>query len=824
MKTLFRLISTSTLLAFGVLTLSSCQTSDSGGSSSGSETYTTPTAAAGSSSLKLSSKVSVVDAQDDATFSGKVSPGSGSLSLNFDKISEEINRTINTGSFAADSDYNQDQTEFWVHEDSVQAFNTVNEILCSIAQTKYDEMKGLGNYRAQIDSSACSSSKDSASDQIQNSQNQSSSSGKTEYEEWVVNSDRVENEPHIVKVWVSETAKDAHDKDKMILAKLEIYQSASETNPFGFFVLNFIGYPVDAAGEADTTQEPEFRGYMRTVVNSAGDTLLQFSNNMSFGSDSISEQATFSRSSDGSSGSGTLSAPKWDGPGIPALQVYNIAYNDTHFLRQKDDDTAQCYDRNDFDTTVWDYSMYDNVGARVQMDSGFPIKYAPGSEEYYGWVGYHGLWLPDDASISHGDTVLKQEWNNDTTTETPYTVFIAGGRLIKHTRKTMTLGDLKNVPLQWGEFDSGLNEWVEYRIAWNGTVLQKTATLDRENWTWTELSTPIDLDLTGEWSFHFWSEALGGSGSVNIKDAAGTYSAPTSSTAVIFHTQDMVYPTDTVPATLVCFDQCPDPTQLADTTASSLSFNDDNWYFDGAPNATNYRQYTFDSATMLLQYSGTDVVMTAANTAQPWGFHSGMLFEPTAGNLTTVACDWNASKTCNWQGWDRMTVYYTWETGPEQWNKFTAIKNGSNVFEKFDPPMKVSYTHTQTDTAAYDYKYNGAKFQLEYQGFGNLHGIPGRCIDKDTGASVSCDGNVRWIPEFSIVPGTTVTNIVDGTTEYVVKPLHGEQRMSNVAVSNCGSMSLTTFALPGLDDWADPEIGARPAVTDAPAVIGGVVQ
>lgn len=820
MKSIMRYIFAGTLLTLLVITLSSCQSSSS--SSSSSDSYTTPTAESGSGSLSISSKVSVVEAQEDATFSESAAAGSHSLMLDFQEISSNINYSINTNSFSDHSDYNQDQTEFWVHEDSVQAFNTVNEILCSIDQSKYDEMIGLGNYRAQIDTSQCSSSNDDASSQVQDSQNQSSSTTRTEYENWVVNSSRETNQPHIVKVWIDETARDKHDEDKMIMAKLSIYRSSSDSNPLGYFTLYFIGYPVDAGGNADTTQDPIFKGYMRTVTNSSGNVLLQFSNNMNTRDGTVAEQATFRRSSNGKTGSGTLSAPNWDSPGAPTTQKYNIAYNDTHFLREKGNEGEKCFDRENFNTTVWDYGMYNSSGARVQLASGFPIKYEAGSDEYYGWVGYHGLWLEDDANISHGDTVYKQERNNNNTVETPYTVFIAGGRLIKHTRKALDLGDLKNVPLQWGIYDSGADEWIEYQVKWNGSNLQKTATLDRENWIWTEI-TPENLDLSGEWSFHFWSEALGGSGSINIKDTSGNYVAPDNNTNVIFHTRNMVYPTDTIPANLVCFDQCPDPSALADTSASSLVFNDDLWHINSAPNASNYRQYTFNSSSMLLKYSGTNVVMSSANESQQWGFHSGMLFEPSTANLNNMACN-GGTETCNWQGWDQMESYYTWETGPEQWNKFTAIKDGSNNFERFDPPMKVSYTHSQTDTGAYDNKYNGTKFQLEYAGFGNLHGIPGRCIDRDTGSTVSCDRDTRWIPEFSIRPGTTVTDVSNGTTEYVVKPLHGEQRMRNVAVSNCSSLSLTTFNLPSISDWVNPNIGNKPVVSDAPAVIGGVVQ
>ncbi len=810
------------ILLLFVTSLSNCTQSsddDSGGSEETTASGTSdPTATVGSDSLTLSSQVSVVEAQDDSELSTPVIPGNQTITLNGAQLVKAIAQAVNVSGFAADSDYNQDEMDVWVHEESVQAFSTVNEILCSIDQSRYADMKGQGNYRAQIDSALCSSSNDDASEQTENSQNQSSSSNATEYEEWVVNSSRVENEPHIIKVWINEEAEDDHDVSKMIMAKMMIYQSATDSNPFGYFKMNFTAYPTDADGNADTTQDPFFKGYIKTVIdNDTGDTLLQFSNSGNFGGGSFNEQATFRRASSGSSGSGTLSSPKWDESGSSSYAVFNIAYDKDYFLRQQGSETAQCFSRSDFDKTVWDYSMYDNVGSRVQLDSGFPIKYTSGTDEYYGWVGYYGLWMQEEANVSNGDTVYKQTYSDSGTSESPYTVFIAGGRLIKHTKQTMTLGDLKNVPLQWWE------NGADYRVEWNGSELVKTAILDDSNWTWQEMTPEVLSFNSSDYAFHFWSEALGGSGSFNLTDPSnGDYLAPSSATIVNFHVQDMVYPTDTVPSSLLCFENCPDAASMSNPTSTSLTKTDKDWWSDTAPDSFIYHSFDFSTTDMVLMDSGTAAVMTEANENNSWGFHSGILFEDTDANHTAMQCEWEVTDTCNFRAWENLSVYYTWETGPEQWNKFTAIKSG-DTFAKFDPPMKVTYTHSQTDTEAHDYKYDGAKFQLEYSGHGNLHGIPGHCIDKDTGEETSCDSDVRWIPEFSILPGSTVTGVTD-STEYVVKPLHVEQRMSNVNLSNCGGLSLTTYDLPSITAWEDPDIGDKPVVTDAPAVIAGELQ
>ncbi len=218
---------------------------------------------------------------------------------------------------------------------------------------------------------------------------------------------------------------------------------------------------------------------------------------------------------------------------------------------------------------------------------------------------------------------------------------------------------------------------------------------------------------------------------------------------------------------------------------------------------------------MLLQNGGQDVVLTSSNSNMQWGVTSGPLFD--AGDATVqsaLECDFDATSTCGWETWSNFSVFYTWETGPNDWNKFTALKDGSNNYLTFDPPIQVKYTHTGDG-------YSNATFYLEYGGFGDLWGIPGKCVDFDTGADSECGPNTRWIPEFSIADGSEVTA---GGTSYLVKAMEKEQRMQSVELSNCSSMTLTTYSLPDISLWEDPDIGTEPTVDAAPAVIGGVLQ
>jgi hypothetical protein len=235
---------------------------------------------------------------------------------------------------------------------------------------------------------------------------------------------------------------------------------------------------------------------------------------------------------------------------------------------------------------------------------------------------------------------------------------------------------------------------------------------------------------------------------------------------------------------------------------------------------------------MLMMTNGTStvpVVMSVATTTNPWGVMSGALFAPTTANINALDCNWDQdnnpatnTQVCGWKAWSALDVFYTWETGPGSWNQFSALKDGTGTMLKFEPPLSVKYVHNKAP-------YVGATFLLEYSGFGNLNGIPGKCVNMDTGAEVQCapDPAIRYVPAFLIPPTQadgSLTKVTVDTTEYLVKPLELEQRMMRDD-AGCSALSVTPYTLPDLDtEWTDPAIGTEPVVTTAPAVIGGVVQ
>lgn len=762
-----------------------------GGGGGTTTTTTTTTEGTGTgTALTISEKVSVVDAQSSG---GKVAALKlGNLYLSPDDMS-------------ATSQYKTDPQNVYVNEQSAEAFDITNEILCWMAQSQYDDMVNKGNYKAQIDLNQCKSTNDSASAAGQSSSNQSSGSTAPDYEMWTVNSSRADNtSPHIIKVWMHEEAS-GDEPAKTIYVKVTITEGKSSTNPYGIFTMNFDAYP-EAGGDR------MFRGYLKTEKDATtSEVLLKFVVSGDFGNSTFREKITLNRAINGERGSGTTyMSDTWGGESKTGQ--FDIAFDTSNF-RRKDVSTSQdmCFSRTTFDETVWRYGLYSSNGNRVERNSGFNIK----KGDAYGWIGYYGIWFPQSVTINDGDEVSKVTFGQGGETLVSYTVLKKGGKLKKHTKKETTLGNIKGIPLD------GWEQTGNYRAKWTGTQFVKFATQNQTTYMWEDI-TEVALDLSnlnfGE--LNFWSQSLGGQVRVKLincifDQGTGKFTcdAPTNATPVAYFVEEVVFPGDTVPSTLRCYDNCPEYNATSGVTSSGWGGDPNN------PTAYNYTFSALVSGMVLKDSQDRSMLLTQASGQNQWGFMSGPLFQPTTANLASLACDFNPDQTCGWKAWSALSEFYTWETGPNQWNQFTALVSGGTPL-RFEAPLQVQYTYPLTGSIA---KYQGSKFFLEYSGFGNLWGIPGKCVTKD-GEDVNCGPDTRWIAEFSIADGSEVLNSADTSIAYLVKALDKEQRMSNVAAGNCSALTLTSYTLPDIALWVDPDIGTEPTVTNAPAVIGGVLQ
>jgi hypothetical protein len=298
-----------------------------------------------------------------------------------------------------------------------------------------------------------------------------------------------------------------------------------------------------------------------------------------------------------------------------------------------------------------------------------------------------------------------------------------------------------------------------------------------------------------------------------------------------------VYPSQ-LPAALHCLRDCP--------TAASMA----GYFTQGsqspspfvAATANNFQptqpanvvDYSGDAATaLLLDGAAAPVVLEVDREALEGspqfrnGLRTGKLFV----NLSDAECDLGSATYCEWRV-NNLDVYYQWETGPQPYSQFAAVKDANGQFVNFDAPLQVNFAVPQG--AAYG-QYAGQSIVLQYAGFGDLWGLPGVCVSPTTNQEVACDGGeVRYVPSF-VIPHDSTQGVVtsDGTT-YLVKWLDREIRFARKNLSVCDAAGLTVPAgvtLPTATDLANPSdptspiyIGVRPVVTGAPRVIQGEVK
>lgn len=570
------------------------------------------------------------------------------------------------------------------------------------------------------------------------------------------------------------------------------------------------------------------------------------------------QQVALDRNRDGASGAGKVAYNLSTGSSQCPNSAYtfNVAYNAGDFYRKMEGGASYCLSRTNYEESAWSYGLYDWTGKRVIRNSGFPITFTSSNGGTgMGWVGYWGLWTNNNETLTDGMTVNKVDYNNGTQTSILYTLVNKGGKLKKHTRTFMTLDNIKNIPMSYGENNG--NTYTNYQVIWDGTNFTKNAVwvCGTNNCNWSNLTPTQTIDLTMlNWNeLSFWSDSLNGQVRVKFADstgkslckpynlATGTYdcSAAISPTLpVVVYLEDLVYPGDLATGatitTLVCYFNCPDPTLFSSITTTTNG----NAYFTSNATGTSQFVYTIDPTEMILKSvdaGNVPVLLTGTILTSQYqnGVWSGVLSEPTQTNLDLLKCDWDPTQICGWKADSALPVYYTWETGPSTWNHFTGLMDTSNAFVKFDPPLQVQYKGSGDPYGSYDTIY-----RLQYSGFGRLDGIPGKCVNLDTGGVVDCSlsngsKSIRWVPQFIIPPMTDgyLTALTDDKlNEYYVKPLEISQRMKqDLNINNCIPLMETDFSgyiLPDISIWSDPVpvMGQQPVVTDPPAVIGGVTQ
>lgn len=730
---------------------------------------------------------------------------------------------------ATNSAYRVDTQHTYVEDETSKGIKQVNMITCIMTAMRPDALVNKGAYLALVDENKCN---DDARSSSSNSASDSAGSSAASYTTATIDSARASNtDPMRMRAWLDESN---DGQSATIYVNTVATEAPSDSNPYGVFRLDYCGQ----AGSDCMMQ-----GYLEG--SSTGVSYFEIESR-----DGGSQTKALRLSTSGTdSGSGMLQMDEM------GQQVsFGFAY-DSQYFRRASGSNDQCFSRDadDPDTgmSVWRYGLYDaDTGERVVRHSAFPVEYGSAAgKTFSGQMGYWGLWLPPEIAdeVVNGSTLQKLEFvTGQEPTRTPYTVVKADGRLMKYSKQVRTLASTDKLRFNtwiWdanGFFD-GAQANRQYELYWDDAAGSFKASGMIDCGGNGCQSSALDSDKTVSVAYfanhggvHGWSQTLGGELSISL--TGGVEHVDSSAVNVIFRSSDLVYPAD-MPSSLSCLRDCPTAATIADyfTSGSSVS----------SPFvAATFSQWQPTAAADVVSYSGdaaravladaTGVALTftdrAALQAHPQyqnGLRTGRLFT----DLSAVQCDHDASHYCD-NKVGELDIYYQWETGPNQWNQFAAVKDASGNVVTFDAPLQVNYS--VPDDARYG-SFAGKSIVLQYGGYGDLWGIPGHCVNPVTNEPTTCDGQgSRYVPAFMIPFDETLGRVSMGSTTLLVKWLEREIRFARKDVSVCTSAGLSLpsgLSLPtasGLNNPADPAsaiyIGAKPVVSAAPRVIHGEVM
>ncbi|HEV7914133.1 MAG TPA: hypothetical protein VGP22_10215 [Albitalea sp.] len=740
------------------------------------------------------------------------------------------------GAFAApgaNSPYRTDLQNTHVEDATSRGVNQVNMITCFISAMRPDALVNQGPYIALVDEKKCDPEQRSSSG---NSGSTSAGANAPAYMKAILDSTREADQPMRARTWVEE-AKDGFDAT--IFINISATEAPSASNPYGVFRMDYCGK--GASGPC----------MMRGLLQGSATGISYFESEAGGGGGGGGTKALTLTTSSADTGAGMLQMSE-----MGQSVAFSFAYNANYFLRHADGSPDQCFSRDANDTdagmSVWRYGLYDaGSGERVNLSSGFPIEYAaPDTKTYNGHMGYWGLWLPPEASsqIASGATVQRVEYvPNSAPQKTPYTLVKADGRLMKYTKQTRKLAAADKIRFQtwiWnlGGFFEGAVANRQYEMYWDDTngVFKATGIVECGNNGCETQTFDVEKSVTVAYfrsmgGMRGWSQALGGE--MFIPLAASGDTVVSADVDVIYRVQDLVYPAN-MPASLYCLRDCPTAATMASFFAEGSSdpspyvpstFN--NWQPNGADGVV---AYTTDAAQALLR-DATNAAVTFINRdalqGRPQfqnGVRTGKLFTALAG----VQCSGDASHYCD-NRVDELDTYYQWETGPNQWNQFAAVKDSGGNVVAFDAPLQVSYA-VPASGAQYG-PYAGKSIVLQYGGFGELWGIPGHCVSRLTNDKVSCETqDSRYVPAFVVPFDEVIGRVSNGSSQMLAKWLDREIRFARKDPAVCATAGVTLpsgLTLPTAALLQDPSdstsaiyIGAKPVVTAAPRVIHGDVK
>ncbi|MBA4366746.1 MAG: hypothetical protein C0403_03820 [Desulfobacterium sp.] len=738
-----------------------------GGSDSGSSGTPVETNSREVSALSLPDRVSLTD-EDSATTSAGL-----------------------RGAFAyndAGTDYSNLPKQTWV-EDGTDALTMVNDILSIMDQTNYPDYVNYGPYKALVKPiEETGQSQGGAT---------STSTETVEYQEMTLEVTRAsETAPMYVNIWLQEP-KGPGDMPMLIRGRFIVTREAGDGYPYGELEAHFKGNKLEADGSVGSET---FQMAISIGVDADGKVAIEYVEDMAEGE--MFEERRRARvlaSSDLSEGNAYIYNYRKEnfGKGLNEQEETSlVAFDENYFKIQVVGGDTLVYDKNELSHRIFRYKLFrEDTGAAVTRSSGFPIQLADGGHAY---VGYHGLWAPYGVEINDGDTVTRAD------TGATYTVVKKRGILKKHTAATITLAELEDVEISYW------NNGTDAIIVWDGSTFNIIGTRNHETG---QIEYAAGAAVTFEEWGGGWCESMRAFLPLGrlYKDGEGNAATPTGASVIKYHKEQTINPGDVSDLTLYFGNFALD---LPITNAVLAGAQDAQMAF-WQQQDREIQTYFFDASELVLKEasaSGEEVLFSEGltipeNSNYSWGYH----IMPLVTNSSFTAETW-------WQAHDEDT-FYSWQTGNNQWQHFTTLKDANGNYVVFDPPLVMTYTHSNANDVNWssgeaDVPSSGKKFNIEYNGF-ELH-IPW-AFNENVG---------DWTPMFNIADGTVVTS---AGTDYVIKA--AEEALIMESLDNppaaANALAITEIDPPTIayDSTVTDLIGDPSTVADAEIPTGtGSVQ
>ena len=232
-------------------------------------------------------------------------------------------------------------------------------------------------------------------------------------------------------------------------------------------------------------------------------------------------------------------------------------------------------------------------------------------------------------------------------------------------------------------------------------------------------------------------------------------------------------------------------------------------------------------------------------------YHIGSGRYVISGEVGTGTCAADDNPAAANNIWNCPGGVFEWGTGLERWDQYYYAKYDNNSYVNIESPVKLKYTFTttddqntaftsgspflyvwkkenvdgsgyrnntftNTDATAYPAQFDGKSFLLQYEGAGNLQGLPNRNTDND------------WLKLINPKSGTQVIDADNSSKGYVLKAVGtGMMLAKHGTATACDSMSFEFDAtnIPSVTEKTLPQFtfDSKPTI-DTISVQHGVEQ